>query len=148
MNYDVIIMINYNHRCKTFDPILKMGDKEYACVTSVGVEGNEDGSWDGDIYSRHNGYYSSWWYDDRYQTIPVQLVFLSLSSLTVSLVKGFIRGVPPLLRRFQTAKSSLSIVRSSPYLQIMKAKSKVNFVFGGFKLHQSKSSEYSVQSKL
>ena len=58
--------------------------------------------------------------------------FLFLSSLTVSLVKGgCLWGVPPLLRIFQTAISSLPIVRSSPNFQIMKAKSKVNFEIWG-----------------
>ena len=58
------------------------------------------------------------------------------------------KGVPPLLRRIQTAISSLPIVRFSPDLQVMKANSKVTHRCFGSKLHQSTSSRCSVKSKL
>ena len=74
VSYDVIIRVNNNHRYDTFEPFLKIGDKEYECVTQVGVQCLEDDKWDGDIYSRHGGHYSGWWYDERYQTIPIQLL--------------------------------------------------------------------------
>ena len=72
VDYNIIIMMNCQHETETFSTELKVGNKKFELLTVVGVGRNMDASWDGEIYSRHGGYYSSWWYDDRRQTIPIQ----------------------------------------------------------------------------
>ena len=57
-------------------------------------------------------------------------------------------GYSPLLRRVQIAISSVPIVRFSPNLQQMKAKSKAFSGFWCFKLHLSMTSMRKIQSKL
>ena len=57
-------------------------------------------------------------------------------------------GTPPLLRRVQIAISSVPIVRFSPNLQKMKAKSKVTHEFWCCKFYQSTPSMWKIQSKL
>ena len=85
-----------------------------------------------------------------YLTFSCLLSFSVVSCLLCNRSRGVQggEGGTPLLKRIQTAISSLPVVRFSPDLQVMKANSKVTHKCFGSKLHQSTSSRCSVKSKL
>ena len=73
----IIIMCNFELEYDSDNEyVLNCGDKQFELLTVIGMspspEGSAVGGWDGYIYSRHGGYHSHWWYDDRFQNIPVR----------------------------------------------------------------------------